>query len=164
VNRTDPIGLCDVPSGDPNRPFTHTHNGTCTVAEAYLIKTQANAIRQGTSIYGGEAAVGGGIGLQFNPLQGAEGGLNFIGGVENSVLKFGEFIAHATSLHNINIGWSIGPSTQQCQTDNPFVASDYQAGNNVGTVLTNTPNLEARLAEALTVDIYVHILKMRLAG
>ena len=30
VNGSDPSGLCDVPSGDPNQPFVHTHNGPCT--------------------------------------------------------------------------------------------------------------------------------------
>jgi len=56
VNSGDPNGLCDVPSGNSNRPFTHTHNGACTEAEAYLIETQAKAINQGTSIYASEEA------------------------------------------------------------------------------------------------------------
>ena len=55
VNNTDPTGLCSIPNGNPNSPFTYVR-GPCTEAEAAVIYTQANAINQGTSIYAGEQA------------------------------------------------------------------------------------------------------------
>jgi len=162
VNNLDRLGLCDVPSGDPNQPFTHTHNGPCTGAEAHLIETQANAIRNGTSIYAGEASAGGGIGFQVNPLQGLEGGANFFEGIGNSILgsyvnlpirllTFGQF---NPNLHIKQLPF------QSC---NPFVGTDYRAGENVGNIYTFIPS-PPKAATVVTTSIYVGILRNFLKG
>jgi RHS repeat-associated protein len=87
VNERDPVGLCDVPSGDPNQPFIHTHNGSCTAAEQFLNDVQANLVSDGASLYEVEGSAGGSIGWQFNPIQGLEGGVNALRGLGNAGLK-----------------------------------------------------------------------------
>ncbi len=161
VNGSDPSGLCDVPSGDSNEPFVHTHNGACTSAEVYLIQSQANAINHGSSIYAGEASAGGSLGIQFNPVQGLEGGVNTLRGLGNSGLKFYDFTAHTISLHNVNPCFGVSPIFQG--STNPLVGSDFNIGNNVGNVELSTPSPEAWLARSLAADIYLHILRFQLA-
>lgn len=109
ANEDDTSGLCSVPSGDPEQPFTFTHAGPCTAGENAIINAQAVAICEGTSIYAGEASGGGGIGFQFNVVQGLEGGVNFLRGLGNSVVKSVDFIVHNASLHSLNPSFSVSP-------------------------------------------------------
>ena len=130
-------------------------------AEVFLIEVQADAINQDTSLYAGEASAGGGIGPQFNPIQGLEGGVNVLRGLGNAGLKFYDFTAHTVSAHNINPCFGVNPVFQG--STNPFVGAAFNIGNDAGNVELNTPNPEAWLARALFADIWIHILRYQLA-
>jgi hypothetical protein len=125
-----------------------------------LIDTQANALNHGTSIYAGEAPAGGSIGLQFNPLQGLEGGANFIEGFGNSELGTIDTLVHYGTFGQVNLNLHINPLPfNSC---NPTVASDYQAGRNVGTIYGFIPGNPA--ADLVTASIYTGIFRNLLSG
>ena len=100
--------------------------------------------------------------MQFNPIQGLEGGVNALRGLGNAAFKFYDFAAHTLSLHNVNPTYGVCPVFTG--SPNPIVRSDFDVGNAAGNVALNMQNPEAWLARALTADIYLHILRYRLAG
>jgi hypothetical protein len=154
------LGLCDIPSGDPNQPFIHVHDGRCTPVEVYLIDTQASALRQGISIYAGEAPAAGSLQLHFNPLQGLEGAANFIEGFGNAELGTVDTLVHYGSFGTLNPNLHI--NQLPFESCNPTVVSDYQAGQNVGTIYGFIPGNPA--ADLVTVSIYTGIFRNLLSG
>ena len=98
--------------------------------------------------------------LQFNPVQGLEGGANFIEGFGNSELGTINTLLHYGTFGQVNSNFHLNP-LPFC-SDNPFVGTDFQAGNNVGTIYGFIPGNPA--ADLVTASLYTGILKFLVHG
>jgi hypothetical protein len=98
--------------------------------------------------------------FQFHPVDGLKGGANFIEGFGNSELGTINTVVHYGTFGNVNLNLHISPLPfGSC---NPFVTSDYYAGQNVGTIFGFVPGNPA--ADLAATSIYAGILKYRFFG
>jgi hypothetical protein len=98
--------------------------------------------------------------LQFNIVQGLEGGANFIEGFGNAELGTINTVVHYASFGQLNSNFHLNP-LPFC-SDNPFVQTDFQAGQNVGTIYGFIPGNPA--ADLVTVSLYGGIIKVLVHG
>ncbi len=156
VNRTDPSGMCPVP-GDNNA----IDNGIpCTAAQKAALDQFAAEANAAGPAAASEPDCLGDVCLQFNPVQGLEGGANFIEGFGNAELGTIDTLIHYGTFGQVNANFHLNP-LPFC-TDNPFVETDFQAGHNVGTIYGFIPGNPA--ADLVVISLYTGILKVVVHG
>ena len=92
--------------------------------------------------------------FQFNPVQGLKGGVNFIEGFGNSQLQTVNFVSSLVSVHT---------NVRLCplfHSTNPFVQTDFQAGQNVATVYGYVIDPQAAALTFVASDLYFQTFLM----
>jgi RHS repeat-associated protein len=151
VNASDPSGLCV----DVNNVY---HPGACSRFQIQQLKAAAqlagdNETLGASSCFSNEGCSSG-IGLQFNPTQGLEGGANFVEGFGNSELSLVNLAVHYASFERESCHLSIPPAFV---SSNPLVNSQYRTGNDVGTIYGYVIDPAKVPAYALATELYYYI-------
>ncbi len=148
--------MCPVP-GDNNA----IDNGIpCTAAQKAALDQFAAEANAAGPAAASEPDCLGDVCLQFNPVQGLEGGANFIEGFGNAELGTIDTLIHYGTFGQVNANFHLNP-LPFC-TDNPFVETDFQAGHNVGTIYGFIPGNPA--ADLVVISLYTGILKVVVHG
>jgi RHS repeat-associated protein len=164
VNSSDPSGL--IPS-DPacggNGPIGYSPGRLAQLCAAQQANSRQVVSEECKNNPGGctdDNFCIGSVCLQFNIVQGLEGGANFIEGFGNAELGTINTVVHYASFGQLNSNFHLNP-LPFC-SDNPFVQTDFQAGQNVGTIYGFIPGNPA--ADLVTVSLYGGIIKVLVHG